>query len=323
VADEAGSEVATSYWKEVNPGWNRDEQDLQAAAQRLVQAKRPRAAFQFVHFDLKKLAPAQVFDLLVAIATASDEPPKTYMLDEYHLRQAFRLLDESGEIAMEKMAGLEFQYISVFDDEVKPTNLARCMAAQPELFVQAVAFAFKRSDDGVDPPELLPDDPEARSNRALTSYQLLDRIELMPGEKDGKLGSARLVAWIERAQTLLDSLARREIGDQMIGKILSKAAAAEDKTWPCMPVRDALEHVANEEIGRGLAVALRNARGAHFRGVGGDQERELAAKYRGWAQAMEYTHPHVAAMMFDLEKSYLREAEWEDNEARIQRRMRN
>ena len=119
-----------------------------------------------------------------------------------------------------------------------------------------------------------------------------------------------------------DSLARGDIGDQMIGKLLSHAPEAEDGVWPCLPVRDALEQVMNEHLSRGLTVAMRNSRGAHWRGEGGAQERTIAAKYAGWAQSMEYTHPRVAAMLHDLEESYLREADWEDNEAKITRRMR-
>jgi hypothetical protein len=87
-------------------------------------------------------------------------------------------------------------------------------------------------------------------------------------------------------------------------------------------VRDALEQLANEDLGRGLQVAMRNSRGAHFRGEGGAQERVIAAKYARWAKAMEYTHPHVAAILHGLESSYLHDTEWEDNEAKITRRIR-
>ena len=104
--------------------------------------------------------------------------------------------------------------------------------------------------------------------------------------------------------------------------MLSKAPPAADGVWPSLPVRDALEEVLTEHIDQGLHVALCNARGVHWRGEGGSQEREIAAKYRAWADAMEYTHPKVAAIHRGLEKSYLREAEWEDNDAKITRRMR-
>jgi len=92
-------------------------------------------------------------------------------------------------------------------------------------------------------------------------------LPFIPGVPEGgDLEAARIVAWVEQAQTSLSALARLDIGDQMIGKILSKAPAAEDKVWPYLPVRDALELVANHHIERGMHVALRNARGAHWRG---------------------------------------------------------
>ena len=109
----------------------------------------------------------------------------------------------------------------------------------------------------------------------------------------------------------------------MIGRLFSHAPADPDGVWPSRTVRDALQQVITEHIGRGISVALFNARGAHFRGVGGYQERELAAKYSGWAESMEYTHPHVAALLRGTERSYLHDAEWQDNDARVSRRMRH
>ncbi|HEV2746621.1 MAG TPA: HigA family addiction module antitoxin [Allosphingosinicella sp.] len=325
LVDELGDNVAGCYWNDVTPRWNRDNDDLLTAVRRLMTARRPRAAFEFAHMDLKGLPPRQLYELLVAVLTNSGEPPKTYLLDQYHLREAFKLLNASGQMTTDEMAGLEFQFIDIFThgDDVKPANLARSMAKQPELFVQAVAFIFKRDDGGIDPPELRLDDDELRANRASHSYKLLEAIELLPGQENGALDAGRLVAWIEQARTSFKALARQDIGDQMIGKILSKAPPAEDGVWPCLPVRNALEEVITDHIEQGLHVALRNARGVHWRGEGGSQEREIAAKYRAWADAMEYTHPKVAAIHRRLEKSYLREAEWEDNDAKIARRMRH
>jgi hypothetical protein len=324
LVDELGEGVAGRYWNSVVPHWNRDNNDLVSAVRRLMAARRPRAAFEFAHMDLKELPARQLYELLVAILTNSVEPPKTYMLDQYHLREAFKLLNTSGEMTTDELAGLEFQFIDIFThaDDLKPVNLARSMAKQPDLFVQAVAFTFKRADDGIDPPELRLDDEELRASRASQSYKLLNAIELLPGQENGVLDASRLIAWIEQARASLKTLARLDIGDQMIGQILSKAPPAVDGVWPCLPVRDALEEVLTEHMGQGLHVALRNARGVHWRGEGGSQEREIAAKYRAWADAMEYTHPKVAAIHRGLEKSYLREAEWEDNDAKITRRMR-
>jgi addiction module HigA family antidote len=321
--DELDEEVQSAYWTGVNPRWSRDPADLPEAVRRLIAARRPRAAFQLSRLDLKALPPPLLYALLVAILTNSIEAANTYMLEPYSLREAFKLLNDSGEITTDQMAGLEFQFIDIFNHgDAIPINLSRTMAAQPESFVQAVAFFTKRKDDQEDPPELRLDDEEARSNRAKAAYRLLEAVEFIPGVPDGDVEAARIVAWVEQAQASLSALARQDIGDQMIGKMLANAPAAEDNIWPCLAVRDALEQVANHHIEQGLHVALRNARGAHWRGEGGTQERELAAQYRGWADAMAYTHPRVAAILRGVEKAYLSEADWEDNDAKVARRMR-
>ena len=127
--------------------------------------------------------------------------------------------------------------------------------------------------------------------------------------------------WIEQVRAGSAEIARVDIADQMIGKLLSHAPADADKVWPSIAVRDALEQVMTEQIERGLCVALFNSRGVHSRGDGGDQEREIAARYAGWAEAMEYTHPRVAAMHRSMERSYLHDAEREDTEAKASRRL--
>jgi len=224
----------------------------------------------------------------------------------------------------DEMAGLEFQFVDIFDEdnEVGLVNLERRIEAHPELFVEAISYSFIRDDDGEDASE--PELTEAqRSNRASSCYKMLDRLRVTPGHDDsGALVADRIASWVEQVRAGCTAIARGDIGDQMIGKLLSHAPEAEDGVWPCLPVRDALQQVMNEHLSRGLTVALRNARGAHWRGEGGAQERDIAARYAGWAQSMEYTHPRVATILHDLEESYLREADWEDNEAKITRRMR-
>ncbi len=324
VVETLSDDLQSRYWQDIAPGWNRTDDDVRYAVKKLVEAGRPRAAFNFAHFDLKELRVQDVFDLLGAIARGSDESSKSDLLDPHYLRDAFKLLNASGQIGTDEMAGLEFQFIDIFDEDkdVGLVNLERRIEAHPALFVEAIRYSFIRDDDGEDAPE--PELTEAqRSNRASSCYKMLDRLRVTPGHDDsGALVADRIVSWVEQVRAGCTAIARGDIGDQMIGKLLSHAPEAEDGVWPCLPVRDALEQVMNEHLSRGLTVAMRNSRGAHWRGEGGAQERTIAAKYAGWAQSMEYTHPRVAAMLHDLEESYLREADWEDNEAKITRRMR-
>ncbi|MBY5762884.1 HigA family addiction module antidote protein [Rhizobium leguminosarum] len=322
IVDSFGAAVTEDYWRKVTPNWNRDAEDVMTGVSNLLKVHRPRAAFRFAHSGMKDLPPRIVYDMMLAVTEDSNEPENTYLLERYDLREAFQLLNDAADIKEDAIASLEFRFIDIFDDEQgRPLNLEREVCRNPELFVQAVAFAFKRSDENEDPPELQVDKAQG-ANRAHAAYKLLDVIARLPGTgDDGTIDGGDLVRWVEQARAGCIALAREEIGDQMIGKLISHAPAEADGVWPVMPVRDALERVMTEHIERGLHVAMRNSRGVHWRGSGGDQEREIAAKYARWAEAMEYTHPRLAALLRGMEQSYLWDAEREDTDARASRRL--
>jgi hypothetical protein len=73
----------------------------------------------------------------------------------------------------------------------------------------------------------------------------------------------------------------------------------------------------------GMHIGVYNSRGAHWRGEGGDQERELAEKYRKWGEELQFSHPFVASkLLLGLAKTYDHEASREDTDASIKRRLR-
>ncbi len=80
-----------------------------------------------------------------------------------------------------------------------------------------------------------------------------------------------------------------------------------------------MEGIASPEIGRGFDIGVHNSRGAHWRGEGGAQERELAAKYRAWAERLHFDYPYVGAVIEGIAKSYEHEAGWQDSKAKITR----
>ncbi len=101
----------------------------------------------------------------------------------------------------------------------------------------------------------------------------------------------------------------------------SRSPAEETGEWPCLPVCEVMERVASQEIAKGFAVGIYNARGVHWRGEGGAQERELAAKYRNWAMKLVFDYPYVGSVLENIAASYDREAGWQDSEARVRKRL--
>jgi hypothetical protein len=266
-------------------------------------------------------------DLLFAIAGAVR--PGQYMLEHHWVEEAFKNLNKSAALTLDQMAGLEFAYLEVLAQpwSKRPhygiPNLERYVEVHPELFVQAIVWTYKRKDREVDPAEFYVP-PERVQTMADRGHKLLDAIERIPGHNHlGELEAKLLATWIATVRQSCAELSRTEIADNCIGKILSRARIGEDGIWPCKPVRDVMEEIQSETLMQGAQTSMYNSRGAHWRGEGGDQERELAEKYRGWSKALQASHPFVASkLLLALANTYDREASREDTEAGIRRRLR-
>ena len=146
----------------------------------------------------------------------------------------------------------------------------------------------------------------------------------IPGSKNDVIDVDALRKWLTEARRLCEEHARADIGDQQIGQLLAQAPPEPNSSlWPCRAVCAAMEAVASEHIGRGFHTGVYNSRGVHLRGEGGDQERELACKYRKWAQETAPDYSFVSSVLANLASSYERDAEREDSEARVNRRLRH
>jgi hypothetical protein len=325
--DQYASEIRDRYWQEVFPYWNRrdSEAELSELIDRLLEAKRPRAAFHTVHMDWPRVETSRLKRLLTGVATSNAEPTGTFQLSAHDISAALESLDGRAGVSPDEMAQMEFRFISALDhtDHGIP-NLERQIAESPVVFVQAVALTYKRSDAGEDPPEWRIDDPERRTAVASAMHRLLDQVKRIPGtDRDGKIMSDALAMWLTQVRQLCAQHGRSEIADHCIGQLLSKAPAGDSDVWPCLPVCEAMEGIASHDIAKGFIIGVHNARGAHFRGEGGAEERELAAKYRGWAQQLAFDYPYVGSVLESIAASYDREAEWHDSEAKVSKRLRH
>jgi addiction module HigA family antidote len=327
--DALRDEAKQRYWKAVLPEGFRDADDEAVeAVERLLVAKRPRAAFHTAHYDLEKYDPEVLFRLMNAIAKDSEEQEGHFQLRQHYIEDAFERINQSTALTLDQKAGLEYLYI---DTLARPhvrggrygiPNLAKYVEEHPELYVQAIVYAFKRKGDGSDPPEFaVPSDQV--SHFAERGYKLLSGIEIVPGrDNQGQITTDGLRTWIKAVRDTCDSLGRLEVADLKIGELLAHAPFDSDGVWPCEAVRDVLEEVHADAMASGVHTGQFNARGVHSRGEGGAQEREIANRYRAWAEALRYSHPFVSSnILMSLVKTYEHDARREDTDAIVRRRL--
>lgn len=323
--DNYSEDIRTGYWMNVIPSWDqRSPAELIELIDRLLEARRPRAAFHAAHMDFKDVETSRLKRLLRDVATVNVEPAGHYKLDRYYISEALNSLDGRASVSRDEMAQLEFLYIDALDDsEHGIPNLESQIAHSPALFVQAVALTYKRSDEGEDPPEWRLANPEQQVAVALAARRILDQVKKIPGtDENGTIDASVLAAWLAEVRRLCRQYARAGIGDHCLGQLLAKAPEGENGIWPCEAVCKAMEGIASPEIGRGFHIGVYNSRGVHFRGEGGEQERELASKYRAWAERLQYDYPYLGGVLEDIAISYEREAWGQDSEAKITKRLR-
>ncbi|GAB3314749.1 HigA family addiction module antitoxin [Larkinella ripae] len=328
---EMGETHEKEYWATVQPNWegqNKDE--LNEIVNQLLSAKRPHAAFSCVRLSIEKLRPALLFKLMEGLVTVKDELDDYFKFESWDVKKAFELLDASDSFSIEQMAGLELSYIDVlaryWGDRTNHgiPNLETYIDKNPEFFAQVVAWLYKRADGGTDPEELQLEKSEYIENRAGIAYKLIEGLQRIPGRnKQGDIDEDQLLGWVNIVRKSCAELGRQETGDRSLGKLFAESPKGADGVWPCEPVRQVLEQIQSEDISRGITLGLYNSRGTHWRGEGGDQERSISSMYRKWAKALEFSHPFVASTILNsMANEYEREAQREDLEARVNRRLR-
>lgn len=317
------------YWGEVEPDWiQKSDAEQREGVEFLLNAGRPVAAFASIKFDSTRIDARLLFDLLRAMAESGNEQLGQYMIEHYHIENAFKQLNLSNAVSVEDMARLEVVYIDILDRSRDPKatpcipNLQRYIETHPEIFVQIITWAHKREDGGADPIELQipPERIEVMWNRG---YKLLKALRRIPGHNNrGEIEASRLANWILIVRQTCADLSRRDVADVCIGKLLSSAPQGKDGIWPCEPVREVLEDIQSEKMIEGARAGIYVSRGAHFRGEGGGEERTIADRYRKWGQELQFSHPFVSTkLLMAVTQFYDREASREDTEAMIRRRL--
>ena len=323
--DEYGKEVRDRYWRDVLPVWDHhDEAEVIVLIDRLLEAQRPCAAFHAVQFDWQRIETSRLKRLLHAIATVTDEPGDHYRLDAYGISEALKSLDGRPGVSPAEMAQLEFQYIQVLDDtDYGIPNLERQIAESPEVFFQALAFVFKRHDQGEDPPELGIEDPQRREGMAVACHELLERMRHIPGTgTEGTIDAEALSAWVMDVRRFCAEHDRKAVGDEYIGQLLSRAPADDDDFWPCRAVCEVVEGIGSPDIGEGFGRGVYNSGGVQVGEPGGRQERTRAARYRDLAERRIADYPYVSRVLESIAGHYDQAAKFWEVEAEVAKRRR-
>ena len=325
--DHLPADVRDGYWRTVSPDrWRLAEAECTEIVDRLLTAKRPYAAFNAMMYQWEHVETGCLKRLLMDLVSGNGVPEDAIPIESWHVSNALEALQARPGTTLQEMARLEFAFIEALGDHSEHgiPNLERLIADSPSFFVEMLSHCFERGDGGQDPAEWRIADPERRQVMARRAYSLLHQAARIPGtDANGAIEVNHLLRWLEQTRELCAEVGRAGIGDHMIGELLSKAPADEDGVWPCHAVCEALGMVASTDIQQGFTDGKVNSRGPYFRRIdeGGDQEREISAQYRSWAQQRSAEHPFASRVVSGIAKWYDKDAKFEDEQDTLRKRL--
>lgn len=315
------------YWKNVSSFRLPDSpEEALESIDKLLTAKRPRAAFLSVQCQLDRIDPKVLLKIMRAILEERIETSNNSPLDQYDVVEAITLISSDSTIPLVERAALEFQYIEAltqlprWQNEPQIPSLDQYVWARPEVFVEAVVGVFRRKDRKEDPPEIM----QRRKSPYLEKqyFLLLEHLHGVPEKINTpkNLQYQYLMQWISTIREQSRMLDRIEVTDEILGELFASALLYQSPDTKTM-LLEIMEKLQSEEISAGVRMGLFNSRGSYWRKRGGIQERELAERYQYQGELIKESHPFVADSVYmTLSRGYQKDAVRESERDKIEDR---
>jgi hypothetical protein len=306
--------IQDAYWRTILPGSVlRENREVSFVVEHLLTVGRARSAFQVLQFSLDAVDSTRLFEVLTAMSCGAE--PEGALPDGYRIAEAIDTLVKDESVPRRDIAVLQFRYFGAFEVRTGAMTLFAELANDPVFFMELATLAFKPRDGDDDRLHI---DPAVRSN----AWNVMHEGRAVPGmAKDGTVNSALFHAWVKEVRARALESYREGAVDSTIGTWLSCCPADPDGRWPCLPVRELLEDPHAESVRNGFRSGVYNNRGVHSRAMleGGAQERALADRYRGLAQALVGSFPNTAECLLEIAYEYEHEARRHDDDADMMR----
>lgn len=240
-----------------------------------------------------------------------------------HFRNILDFLYSKNDYDLERGAKIDMKFLFMFSGGSygqKPENLYKLMAQKPNEYFGVLSQIYLPNNEEARELELekLKQNPHHQEIFKV-SWDVFNNYNLIPSmQEDGTLNSVELNSWISEVRKLAAENNRVDITDSCLGKLLAKHPIdiRENQGYPA-EIYDVLEEINNEHITESFRIQISNNLGFTSRGAfeGGNIERTRANFFNTLFEAIKFTHPKTSLIFKNLEKNYLTQANWEDENA--------
>lgn len=299
VIDHNISEIAADYWKNVSYAGKKDQVDLSYFVRKKLEHDQALDALQAASInDFVGLDGKVVMKILKAIP---DKKEASNFHTGYCIEEALLYIAQEGGVEEVEILDFELECYK-YMGKVKPREIFRKLALDSGYFAEKVKdmLGFLR---------------EKKKKEYLTWHNIMDEWKAPPGVlKDKSFCEESFRRWISSTKKLAaeDRDLQKKV-DRLIGGVLVHLPQ-KDNLLPEAAL-EIMDREDAEEIRDSFGMGVRISRGVYVKsfGEGGNQERELAAKYNGIAQKLtDKGFGRVALVYREIAEDYERDAERED-----------
>ncbi|MEX2244085.1 MAG: hypothetical protein WD716_09605 [Fimbriimonadaceae bacterium] len=267
--------------------------------------------------DATKVPTDLLYRSLEALASDKGLPAVAFRNLDHQIDTTLDLISKRADFDLDRLARLELIYFNLLRRQRNPEALKSVILTRPREAINLVKQFF-RADDGTARPGAESHYPGE------IAYFLMHEIKSVPGAlAEGILDSVALQSWHREAMALAKQEQALNGYMHLLGTLFAYSPVGEDGVWPHEAVRAILDELDNARLRGTMVAEINNQRGVHARrrDAGGQQERELAAKYTVMANAVEVSSPESARILRAVADSYEHWGEREDRERDLELEM--
>ena len=299
------------YWRRTRAGLRfGTDGDIGLAIDKLVKYRRPKAAIEclaLMKHDSGTFDKQQAIRALLSSGDP-DEPVRQEL--RYAIIEIIQELQSDPEANQEDLMKVEWLYLPLLERHLGalPKTLEFGLASDPDFYCQVIQLIF------------LPEGQDGRSKQlseqekafAQCAYSLLFEWKTPPGmQPDGTFSPEAFTKWLNHVKAVCGESGHLGIALEQVGEVLGAHSVSNPDGLCIHPTVEVELNDRNVEAMReGFSIGISNSRGVYVIDGTGNEERELARKYRQKADAIEKEgHHRLATTIRRLAEHYDREAE--------------
>lgn len=292
------------YWENINIKHIIYDTISNIVIEKLLKYKRPYAAIEYMHYYVcigKQKIDATLCVKALNNAIVSKEP--AIARDENNISGLIEFLQKSPEVSEEDLFQIEWSYLSILKGgkwHKRPITLEKRLANTPEFFCKIIRWVY------IPQPPSEEDESKVSREVALNAFQLLNAWKIPPGTQAyGKFDGDKFGEWFQKVKESCTQSGHLRNALYHIGKVLTNCPPDENGLWINKKAAEILNKRKLDDLRKGLYNALAYPDEVQTSDSKATLEKEMAAKYRGFADQTENAgFSRLAETLKDVSNAY-------------------